>query len=227
MKKVFIYCLKDADGNIRYVGKTTNIKRRLSGHISDAKRNKGRRHVLNWIYSELQKGGKPTIGILEICNESNWEGRECFWIEYYRQSISNLCNNANGGMGGSGNKNYTESEIYQRKVNMSKLMSKFSDNDKRDIWRLIQKEFEFERIKEKYPEFSRQMYFGVKNGRQWNLTTGLPKTKGKTKRRGYTLQKGKYYVVRDKTNRHVIFSSKKEDDVIRFLGNGQEDSFNL
>lgn len=223
MKDVFIYCLKDLSGDIRYIGKTVNIRRRLSGHISDAKKNKGRRHVLNWIYSELKNGNRPIIEVIEVCNENTWGERERFWIEYYRNIIPSLCNDCDGGLGGSGRKNYTESEICKRRVNMSITMSKFSEDEKKDIWILIQNNHSYTDIKEKYPEFSRQMYFGITHGRQWNLITNLPKMKGKPKRRGYTLQKGIYYVVRNNINRHVIFSSKNEEEVIKFLRNGQED----
>lgn len=66
MKKIYIYTLSSPSGEIKYVGKTTDIKRRLSSHVSEAKKNPGKRYVLNWIVSLLKNNEKPVITILEI-----------------------------------------------------------------------------------------------------------------------------------------------------------------
>ncbi len=42
MKIIYIYSLSDPNGNIRYIGKTTNIKRRLYSHIAESKQNNNR-----------------------------------------------------------------------------------------------------------------------------------------------------------------------------------------
>jgi len=76
MIQVYIYCLKDTKENIRYIGKTTNIKRRLYSHIAEAKQNKHNRYVLNWIRNLLNNKQKPIIEVIEICNENNWIKRE-------------------------------------------------------------------------------------------------------------------------------------------------------
>ena len=53
---IFIYGLYEiGKENIRYVGKTNNIKKRLSEHINDSKRN-NKTHKQNWIRSILNRG---------------------------------------------------------------------------------------------------------------------------------------------------------------------------
>ena len=117
MKKLYIYVLKCPEGNIRYVGKTNNLKKRLYSHINEAKKRKSRRYVLNWIYSLLLLNLKPSIEVIEECDSNNWQEREKYWVEYYRKLIPNLCNNADGGLGGSGTKNYTKEELNKKKTN--------------------------------------------------------------------------------------------------------------
>jgi hypothetical protein len=218
IKKIYIYCLKDGN-DIRYVGKTTNLKRRLSAHISEAKRLKGRRYVLNWIFNMLSNNKKPIIHCIEECDENSWQEREKYWISYYRNLIPNLCNNSDGGLGGSGSKNYTENELNKIRMRMSIVMrtvhSKYSEDEKLIIWNLIKIGYDFEKIKLQYPEYSRQIDFGVRNGRQWNYITEMPKTKGIPKRKGYTYNKG-FYLIKDK-NKKILFSSKNENDILKLL----------
>jgi len=218
MKKIYIYCLKDPNGLIRYIGKTTNIKRRLYGHIYEAKKSKGKRYVLNWIINLINSGLLPIIEVIEICNESNWQEKEIYWIDFYRKIIPNLCNNSDGGLGGSGIKNYSKEEIIRRKSLMSRQFSKFSNEEKLNIWKLIKENKSTEDIKLFYPTYSRQIHFGVKNGRQWNEITNLIKVKGKSKRKGYTYNKG-LFIIRKKTNgkSNVLFSSKVEEEVLKYL----------
>ncbi len=148
MNKIFIYCLKDNENNIKYIGKSTNIKRRLSGHISEALLHKGRRPVLVWIHELLTKGFKPIIEIIEECTESNWEEREKFWILQYKNSILNL---ASGGLGSDNPKNYTPEELSKRSKTMIQTMSKYSEEDKTNIWKLIQEGKTYNEIKTIYP----------------------------------------------------------------------------
>lgn len=95
MKKIYIYKLTDPfTDEIRYVGKTTNLVRRLNSHINRCKSNKF--HSAVWIKSIINKGKKPIIEIIEECNEENWEDREIYWISYYRK-IFDLTNILDGG----------------------------------------------------------------------------------------------------------------------------------
>lgn len=222
MEKSYIYVLKCPEGNIRYVGKTNNIKKRISSHISEAKKGKGRRYVLNWIQSLLVLDLKPLIEVIEECSSGNWQERERYWVEYYRKLIPNLCNNADGGLGGSGVKNYTETELETRRLLMSKRMSIYSEKERNLIWKMIQKDLDVVTIKQSFPKFTRQLFLAIKKGVLWNSITLLPKkSKAETRtcRIGYTYHHGRYIVRQRQSNGKLkqVFSSKNEKDVINYL----------
>lgn len=97
MRKVFIYCLKDpVDDNIRYVGKTTNMKKRLRAHINRSRNNKY--HSAMWISSLLKNGLEPKIELIEECLNCEWQERERYWIKYYGE-LFDLTNHLEGGEG--------------------------------------------------------------------------------------------------------------------------------
>ncbi len=96
---VFIYTLSDPDSlQIRYVGKSTNKKRRLKEHMRE---NCGRK--TNWIKSLKARGAEPILEDLEVFENSDdqdWRQAEVFWISYLRFLGFDLCNIEVGGMGG-------------------------------------------------------------------------------------------------------------------------------
>ena len=60
MLNVFIYTLSDPITNdVRYIGKTNDVKFRFNDHIKKSKNNKT--HKDKWISSLLNKGLKPLI----------------------------------------------------------------------------------------------------------------------------------------------------------------------
>ena len=79
-----IYILKHPNTNeIRYIGKTVQqLKYRLATHISRSKKYRYA-YVNCWIYSLLQEGKKPIIELIEEVEDSLWEEREIYWIQYY------------------------------------------------------------------------------------------------------------------------------------------------
>lgn len=96
----YIYILKDPNTDeIRYVGKTNNIKNRLKDHIRKSKLSKT--HKNNWIQSLLIKNQEPVIEIIEEITNKNWGIREQYWIDFYRGEGVRLTNIANGGVGGN------------------------------------------------------------------------------------------------------------------------------
>lgn len=100
--KIYIYALKDPNTQlIRYIGKSNNPKFRYNNHIQHSKKNRGCRHVVNWICSLLDQGLKPILEIIEECDKSNWAVREIYWIAYYRAQ-GNLTNFSNGGEDSNG-----------------------------------------------------------------------------------------------------------------------------
>lgn len=98
MKDIIIYTLIDPrDDQVRYVGKTNNLKQRLSSHINRSK--SGFNSPIHcWIRKLLDLNLKPTILVQEICNQDNWEEREKYWIQYYREKYKNITNVSDGGI---------------------------------------------------------------------------------------------------------------------------------
>jgi hypothetical protein len=92
----YVYTLADPrTDEIRYVGKTVNLKNRYADHL----RCNGTLHVHNWIKQLRNLELKPKIEVLEECN-SDWQLAEIYWIEQLRQWGFNLTNHAIGGLGG-------------------------------------------------------------------------------------------------------------------------------
>jgi len=80
MKTVYIYGLEDpTTDEIRYVGKTTNLKNRYYQHVSNC--DDVNHHKKNWIQGLKNKGLKPKLIILEKTDEKRWEKREKYWIK--------------------------------------------------------------------------------------------------------------------------------------------------
>lgn len=95
---VSIYCLIDPrTKEIRYVGKTVNLPRRLRVHLRDPARN----HRVNWIRSLVAEGMKPVAEVLEKCSGVTWQESERFWISYLRFLGARLTNAIDGGNGGN------------------------------------------------------------------------------------------------------------------------------
>ena len=100
MKKVVkIYTLTDPNTNlVMYVGKTIlRICNRMSSHIHCAKHFTTPRDI--WIKELLDNNQRPVATIIEYTDIINWEIREQFWIAFYRNLNSNLCNITKGGGG--------------------------------------------------------------------------------------------------------------------------------
>jgi len=219
MKIIYIYSLSDEHNNIRYIGKTTNIKRRLYAHIAESKRSNSR-YVLKWVKSLLNRGFKPIINIIETCDETNWEQKEIYWIDYYKSIIPNLCNHCKGGKGGLTNNELSAEQIQKKKDIMSNTFSKFSKKDKENIWNMILNQKSQLDIQQVYPNYTRSIDFGVRNGRQWREITNLKIIHNNLKRQGYTCRNGLYMIRKKIENKtKVIFSSRNESDILEYLTN--------
>jgi len=102
--KIYIYILSHPITNeIKYVGKTNSIKRRLQGHIDYARNpKKKRRYVSYWILKLLKEDLRPILTVLEECDDTNWIERERYWINFYKNQSCKLCNLTEGGEGTHG-----------------------------------------------------------------------------------------------------------------------------
>jgi len=95
-----IYVLKDPRNmKVRYVGFTCQlVERRLSLHLSEARRIPNRNHRTKWIASLLSNGLRPMIEIIESGVGPQWGEVEKRWIALYRSS-GHLVNSTDGGDG--------------------------------------------------------------------------------------------------------------------------------
>lgn len=98
----YVYELIDPlDNEIRYIGKTDNLKRRFTAHISQKTLLRNKTHKNNWILSLLKKGLVPKIRVIGITNEDKINEMEINYIKLYREKGHNLTNMTDGGDGGS------------------------------------------------------------------------------------------------------------------------------
>lgn len=114
METYKIYSLNDPiTDEVRYIGKTVSpLHKRLSSHY----REKRYSYKNNWISSLKKQGLKPIIKLVEICNSTNWEERERYWIKYYR-TITKLTNELDGGQGQQ--KGYKHTEEAKKKISIA------------------------------------------------------------------------------------------------------------
>jgi hypothetical protein len=99
MNYTYIYTLSDPDTlEVRYVGKTDNIKKRYTAHINKRLNNT---HKEQWIHGLKIINKYPLIEILDIVDKNNWVFWEQYWISQMRQWGFNLTNIGIGGEGGN------------------------------------------------------------------------------------------------------------------------------
>lgn len=95
---VFIYSLEHPiTHEIRYVGKTRNLKERFKNHLN--KLHNEATHKRNWITKLRKDGFKPLLQILDEVDEKDWHFWEKYWIDQIRQWGFNLVNHTSGGDG--------------------------------------------------------------------------------------------------------------------------------
>lgn len=96
----YIYALLCPQGEIRYIGKTTNPEARLAAHISKAKTCQTKHHAANWIRSLINSGEKPAIEIVfEVPEGEPWEPYEIRLISEFKNEGHRLTNSTGGGDG--------------------------------------------------------------------------------------------------------------------------------
>lgn len=121
----YIYALLDEHNNIRYIGKSNNVKHRFNIHLKEAK--KKRTHKEKWINSMLENKLKPHYLILDECRLSDWILFEQYWIDQTKAWCFDLTNGTSGGEGSNGFKGKTHSDETKQKlriINKGKKKSK-------------------------------------------------------------------------------------------------------
>lgn len=98
---VFIYALFcPTDCVVRYIGKSTDPRRRLNGHIASARRGVAMHHAARWIRKLLQQGLRPRLQILaEVQPGERWQDLEKRLIAEGEQRGWRLTNQTIGGDG--------------------------------------------------------------------------------------------------------------------------------
>lgn len=97
-EKPYIYTLSDpTTGEVRYVGKSNNPKKRLNDHIHSC--HKKSTHKNNWIKSLIRESKKPILIIIDEVPIDNWQFWEMFWISKYKEDGHDLTNHDRGGNG--------------------------------------------------------------------------------------------------------------------------------
>ena len=99
MKRVTIYTLSDPDtGEVRYVGKANDAEQRLRSHLRDSAKRKT--PLYSWLRKLTAERKSPTMQVLRVVDESDWEAAERDAIACYRIA-GGLLNLADGGAGPS------------------------------------------------------------------------------------------------------------------------------
>jgi hypothetical protein len=123
-----IYGLLDPrDGQLRYIGKTIDLPRRLLAHLGRTNLTP-KRHSSCWLIGLSRDGLKPIPIVLEtVPHGGDWQKAERRWIAHYRQQGARLTNLADGGEGVTGYVFPAERREY--------LSKKFSGRVFDDEWR--------------------------------------------------------------------------------------------
>lgn len=108
---ITIYTLKDPSSDqVRYVGKTNNLKKRYWTHLSA----KTKSHTTSWIKKLLLQGYKPIMEVLEITSMEEWISTEQYWIAQFKAWGFPLTNQTLGVEGSYGHAQYTWTDEHRR-----------------------------------------------------------------------------------------------------------------
>ena len=97
MNKCGIYKIENLKNRKKYIGQSINIEKRWKHHINIAFNSKNKNYN-NALYCAFRKYGVDSFKftIIELCDKSNLNEREKYWIAFYN-SFKNGYNSTNGG----------------------------------------------------------------------------------------------------------------------------------
>jgi len=100
MSIIYIYSLstKEEPNNIRYIGKTKDLKDRLKRHLNKYYLDEGT-YKARWLNKVLKLGQTPIIDIIDIVDEKEWQFWEQYWICQFKCWGFKLTNTTLGGEG--------------------------------------------------------------------------------------------------------------------------------
>lgn len=115
----FIYTLSDPiSKEIKYIGKTKNLKDRLQRHMNPCNLKQTWQSKTKWLKYLKNNNLKPIMELLDIGDENNIDQLEIYWISQFKSWGFNLKNETEGGDGYNwiGKKHKKES-IHKIKMN--------------------------------------------------------------------------------------------------------------
>jgi len=121
----YIYSLEYPEGNIRYIGKSNNPKKRFSNHLEDYKK-LPKTYKKNWIKSLLKRGLKPILSIIDEVLQEEWPFWEIHYISLYKSWGFKLTNSTDGGEGTDNFNHSEETKEKLRKFHIGKIHSEES-----------------------------------------------------------------------------------------------------
>lgn len=147
----YIYTLSNPLTNeIKYVGKTINLRTRYAGHLSNGKLNRCSK-VSNWIKNLLNNNLKPVMEIIDS-TDNDWASLEVYWISQLKTWGFDLKNITEGGEGTLGYYCLDSTKNKIRKTRLDKLQSgDIIPTKHTDVWKnhlKLKYAFNDEKIKE-------------------------------------------------------------------------------
>jgi GIY-YIG catalytic domain/NUMOD3 motif len=97
MVSIYVLCHPETL-EIRYVGKTINIHKRMVAH----KNEKRETRKCRWLKYLANRGLAPAIFIIDVVQDNEWEEAERKWIRHFKDLGARLTNHTEGGDGVSG-----------------------------------------------------------------------------------------------------------------------------
>lgn len=132
----YIYGLYEIgkEEQIRYIGKSDNVKKRLHDHKYD---NRKTSYKSSWVKSVLSNGGKIGATIIAVVDKNSWKEKEKYYIAEYRKThkLVNLTDGGDGKLTNIYNKTLKECKEYLKEnkpewvnsLNNYKKWSKMND----------------------------------------------------------------------------------------------------
>ena len=124
----FIYAIVDSLGNVKYVGKTINLKNRIKQHLKALET--GKTKIYRWMKKHF---GKFEFIIIDICENSKWEKIEKFYISFFLKIGVNLLNHQEGGQGIQPNAKFSDSTKHKLSISAKKRVKKFNHSEKYEL----------------------------------------------------------------------------------------------
>jgi hypothetical protein len=105
---MFIYYLSGLDGEMKYIGKTIDLKKRFKSHLLHSRLKKDT-YKNHWIKKLLNDGDCLEIHIIQqLYNEKDLNEAEKYWIKFFKDNGARLTNQTEGGDGRTTNsRNYS------------------------------------------------------------------------------------------------------------------------